>query len=98
MKLKKLIEKADTLFDSVESDRKKRKKSIKEVLKKLRKRQKELSDRLEGAEETDNQQKLEEKLSLTKIHRKKGLDILKEMKQAKKAEKKAEQGESSSEE
>ena len=98
MKLKELFEKADMLFDAVESDRKKRKKSIKEVLKKLRKQQIELTERLENNEDADCQHKLEEKLSLTKIHRKKGLDILKEMKAAKKAKKKAERDESSSKE
>ena len=88
MKLKKLIEKADTLFNTEESDRKQRKSSIKVVLKKLRKHQTKLFESLQDDEmDSDSRDKLEKKLALTKLHRKNGVGILKEIK--------AEEGDSS---
>ena len=91
MKLKKLIDKADTLFNTDESDRKQRKKSIKKVLKKLRKHQSELTESLNDDEmDSESREKIEKKLALTKMHRQNGVDILKEMK--------AESAESSDEE
>lgn len=91
MKLKKLIETADTLFNTEESDRKKRKKNIKKVLKKLRKLQSKLTESLSDDEiDSESRETIEKKLALTKMHRQNGVDILKEMK--------AESAESSAEE
>ncbi|PWQ97592.1 hypothetical protein [Leucothrix arctica] len=81
MKLKKLIEKADTLFNADESDRKQRQSSIKVVLKKLRKHQTKLFEKLQSDElDLESREKLEKKLALTKLHRKNGVGILKEIK------------------
>jgi len=73
MKIKKLLAKAEAIFDSEQRQDKERKKHIKKVLKKLRSHEHELSAMLQ--EETDQAaiEKLRRKISLVHAQRKKGL-------------------------
>ncbi len=79
MRLKKLLEQTDALFnaDSNEGKRKKRIRNLKQVLNKLSKKAKSLERRRKKETNPDKQEKLDDKIALTKAQRLKGLKILK---------------------
>ncbi|PID65277.1 MAG: hypothetical protein CR977_01505 [Gammaproteobacteria bacterium] len=79
MRLKKLLEQTDALFnaDSSEGKRKKRIRNLKKVLKKLSKKAKSLEKRRKKETNPDKQEKLDDKIALTQAQRLKGLKILK---------------------
>ncbi len=82
MKLKKLLEQSEVLFDANTSEGKckKRIKNLKKVLKKLGKKSKSLNK--ERKKETDpaKREKLDDKIALTEAQRIKGIKILKALK------------------
>jgi hypothetical protein len=86
MKLKKLLSKAEALFDSGQRERKAKKKHIKKVLKKLRSYEEKLATMLQ--EETDQAaaEKLRRKISLVHAQRKKGLSLMQHFSDNKKSD------------
>lgn len=86
MKISELIEKADDYLGAKTRKRKSKIKCLKQVLDKLRKREKKL--KLKFAEGRGNKKKISNELALIHAHRKKGLKILKELKEEHKKAKK----------
>lgn len=82
MKIKKLLEKAESFLNSDERSRKEKKKSIKRVLNKLRKYENEINDQLDNESDDEARKLLQKKIALAHAQRKKGLDLLKQLKKA----------------
>ena len=78
MKVKKLIENAKKYLGADKHKRKEKIKHLKQVLKKLSKREKELE--LKFAKGDGNKEKISNELALIHAHRKKGLELLKQLK------------------
>lgn len=79
MKFKKLIAKAELLF---KAEQQIQKKSIKKVLKKLSKKQKKLKKEKKAEAYQETRDELDKKIALTKMHRKKGISLLKQMQES----------------
>jgi hypothetical protein len=80
MKIRKLLVKARSLLDAKERKSKVKKKSIKHIIKKLRKREKALQGRLKKEPSKSKSAKISEQINLTHAQRKKGLKVLKKLK------------------
>ena len=80
MKLNKLLERLTELTDADRSEQLKQYKQIKKTLKQLRSKQKELEQETASEEDSDRCKELEEKLKIVSAQRRKGLDLLKELK------------------
>ena len=79
MKLNKLLERLTELTDADRSEQLKQYKQLKKTLKQLRSKQKELEQKIVSEEDSDNCKELEEKLKIVSTQRRKGLDLLKEL-------------------
>ncbi len=81
MRLKKLLQQVDILsnVDKDEGKRKKRIKNLKKVLKKLSKKSRALKKERKKETNPAKQEKLDDKIALTKAQRLKGINILKKM-------------------
>ena len=77
MKLNKLLERLKELTDADQSEQLKQYKQIKKTLKQLRSKQKELEKEITGEEDANRCKELEEKLKIVSTQRRKGLDLLK---------------------
>jgi len=84
MNMKKLFAKAENFLNSDKRKRKEKKKCLKHVLKKLRKQEEKFNARLQ--DETDQAviDKLNKKIALVHAQRKKGLALMKELREKKK--------------
>lgn len=80
MKIRRLIKKAQSAFDADDRKTKEQKKSLKHVIKKLRKHEKSLQKRRKREETEANAAKLEDEIKLVHAQRKKGLQLLQELK------------------
>lgn len=81
MKFKKIIRKAEQLWNpDKEEKRKKRIKSIKKLLKKLRAHEKALQKELKKLDNQTGRHKIQNKIDLTHAQRKKGVAALKKLK------------------
>ncbi len=92
MKAKKLIKIAEEYLGAENRKRKAKIKYLKQVLKKLSKREKELE--IKFIDNKSNKEKISNELALIHAHRKKGLELLKQLKkerQSAKAEAKREE-------
>jgi hypothetical protein len=79
MKANKLIKMAEDYLGAENRKRKAKIKYLKQVLKKLSKREKKLE--LKFAEDDANKEKISNELALIHAHRKKGLSLLKQLKE-----------------
>lgn len=82
MKIRRLIQKAQAAFDADDRKTKERKKSLKHVVKKLRKHEKALQKRHKHEQTEANAAKLEDEIKLVHAQRKKGLQLLKDLKKS----------------
>ncbi len=80
MKIRKLLEKAQALLDPKERKSKAQKKNLKQVIQKLRKHEKSLNQRLESEPSKSKAAKIQEGIDLAHAQRKKGLKVLKSLK------------------
>jgi len=80
MNIKKLFAKADTFLNSDKRKRKEKKKCLKHVLKKLRKQEENFNSRLQDESDDEVIRKLNKKIALVHAKRKKGVALLKELK------------------
>lgn len=81
MKFKKIIHRAEQLWNpDKEEKRKKRIKSIKKLLKKLRAHEKSLQKELKKLDNQTGRQKIQNKINLAHAQRKKGVVALKKLK------------------
>lgn len=80
MKIRKLIEKAQSVLDADDRKTKAQKKSLKHVVKKLRKHEKSLQKRYRDEKSDAMSAKLEDEIKLAHAQRKKGLQLLKDLK------------------
>lgn len=83
MKLKKIL---DTLRDHLEADRRKQVKeyaSLKKILKQLKKKRDSLRKELESAD-SHHREKIKQKLEIIRVQRHKGIELLMEIKSARK--------------
>jgi hypothetical protein len=87
MKISELIDKADEYLGVENRKRKSKIKCLKHVLDKLRKREKKLE--LKFAEGRGNKEKISNELALIHAHRKKGLKLLKQLKEEQKESKRS---------
>ncbi len=78
MKAKKLIKIAEEYLGAENKKRKAKIKYLKQVLKKLSKREKELE--IKFIDNKSNKEKISNELALIHAHRKKGLELLKQLK------------------
>ncbi len=90
MKISKLMDIADDYLGADARKRKSKIKCLKHVLDKLRKREKKLE--LKFKEGRGNKEKVSNELALIHAHRKKGLNVLKQLKIERKETKKAKHG------
>ncbi|GAB5558458.1 MAG: hypothetical protein SynsKO_01050 [Synoicihabitans sp.] len=79
MKIRKLLERAQELFDPAKREKKAKKKHLKQVIKKLRKHEKSLSKRLKAEPSKTKSGRISERIQLVHAQRKKGLGILKDL-------------------
>ncbi len=79
MKLSKLLERLSELTDADRSEQLKQYKQLKKTLKQLRSKQKELEQEIASETNSDHCKELEEKLNIVSTQRRKGLDLLKEL-------------------
>ena len=86
MKVKKLLAKAQEIFDGEQRERNVKRKHIKKVLKKLRSYEEKLSEMLKAETDTDTIKKLERKIALVHDQRKNGLALMQELSRKKKTE------------
>ena len=77
MKINDLMEKADDYLNSDNQKRKSKIKCLKHVLSKLKKREKKLEKQYKEGKRT--KEKMSKELAIIHAHRKKGLDILKQL-------------------
>ena len=82
MKIDKLLRKADSLFNGDERDRKEKKKCLKHLVKKLKKNEKSLIAQLEAESDISATAKIKQEIALVHAQRKKGLKVLKSLKNA----------------
>ncbi len=82
MKIRKLLEKTQSLFDADERKSKGQKKHLKHVIKKLRKHQKSLEEQLKKESSKAKVEKLTDQINLAHAQRKKGLKVLKSIKKS----------------
>lgn len=87
MKISEIMDMADDYLGKENRKRKSKIKCLKHVLEKLRKREKKLE--LKFAEGRGNKEKVSNELALIHAHRKKGLSLLKQLKEEHKEAKKA---------
>ena len=87
MKISELMEIADNYLGAETRKRKSKMKCLKHVLKKLRKREKKLELRFK--EGHGNKEKISNELAMIHAHRKKGLSVMKKLKEEHKAAKKS---------
>ncbi len=80
MKIRRLIEKAQSVFDAEDRKTKAQKKSLKHVVKKLRKHEKSLQKQHREEKSEAKSAKLEDQIKLAHAQRKKGLRLLKDLK------------------
>lgn len=85
MNMKKLFAKAESFLNSDKRKRKEKKKCLKHVLKKLRKQEEKLNARLQNETDQEEIDKLNKKIALMHAQRKKGLALMKELKEKKKS-------------
>lgn len=79
MKVKKLLAKAEAIFDSEQRERKEQKKHVKKVLQKLRNYEERLTEKLKRETDPATIEKLSRKISLVHTQRKKGLSLMQEL-------------------
>ena len=84
MKLKKLIAQVQEYLDADERQRKEKIKHIKSVLKQLRAHEERLYEHLESESDPARIENLKRKIKLAHSQRKKGINMLKELKKQKK--------------
>jgi len=80
VKIKKLFKKAEEILNSEERSRKEKKKYLKHVVKKLRKYELEATAKLETETDESTREHLKKKISLSHAQRKKGLNLLQDLK------------------
>lgn len=80
MKFRKLLEKAQALFNPEARKTKAKKKNLKHVIKELRKHEKNLQARLNTEPSESKAAKLTDQINLAHAQRKKGLRVLKTLK------------------
>lgn len=88
MKIKKLFDKAEAFLNAGTRKRKEKKKCLRHVLKKLRKHEAQLNAQLKSETDKKNADKICKEISLVHAQRKKGLGLLKKLKQENKPGKK----------
>jgi predicted nucleic acid-binding Zn-ribbon protein len=79
MKLNKLLERLTELTDADRNEQLKQYSQLKKTLKQLRSKQKELEEKIASEEDAKRCKELEEKLKIVSTQRRKGLDLLKEL-------------------
>jgi len=79
MKLNKLLERLTELTGADRSEQLKQYKQLKKTLKQLRIKQKELEEEIASEEDAKRCKEHEEKLKIVSTQRRKGLDLLKEL-------------------
>lgn len=80
MKIRKLIKKAQSVFDAEDRKTKVQKKNLKDVIKKLRKHEKALLKQQKEEKSKDKSAKLDDEINLAHAQRKKALGLMKELK------------------
>lgn len=80
MNIKKLFVKAEAFLNTDKRKRKEKKRCLKHVLKKLRKYEEELNNLVQNESDEKVLKKLDKKIALVHAQRKKGLELLKELK------------------
>lgn len=84
MNISKLIRKAEAFIRSDEQKRKEKKEYLKKVIKKLRKHEKKLKEEYETCNDFDQSRQLKQEIALAYNQRKKGVKMLKSLKEKKK--------------
>ena len=79
MKLNKLLERLTELTDADRNEQLKQYSQLKKTLKQLRSKQKKLEEEIASEEDAKRCKELEEKLKIVSTQRRKGLDLLKEL-------------------
>jgi hypothetical protein len=79
MKLKKLLERLSELTDAEQGEQLKQYKQLKKTLKQLRSKCKELDQKISSELDPARSKELEEKLKIISTQRRKGLKLLKEL-------------------
>ncbi len=82
MKSKKLLQKLNSLMGLNENADQAQVKQLRKVLKSLKKRQDELKDKLESADAEQERRKLQQKIDVIQLQREKGVEVYKNLKQA----------------
>ena len=82
-----LFAKLRTLIEDASNADKKHIKKLRKVLRKLKHRQNELRDSLEGTDNLQTRRKIEQEMEVLTLQRGKGVEIYKQLKQARKSAK-----------
>ncbi len=77
MKQKKLLEKLKIFFDSDAREREKQKSDVKDILKKLKKRERHLKEKLDGENDEEKRNRIQQKIDVVYAQRKKGIALIK---------------------
>jgi bisphosphoglycerate-independent phosphoglycerate mutase (AlkP superfamily) len=84
MKTAKLFSKLRALIEDTQDVDKKHIKKIRKVLQKLKKQQHELRDRLNGLDNTQERQRIEQEIQVITLQRQKGAEVYKRLRQERK--------------
>ena len=85
MKLKNILE-SIALLTAAEKDKQLEEyKQLKKLLKELRKKRNDLEEKIAGEDDIDQCKELQDKLKIIDTQRRKGLDLLKELKESRKS-------------
>lgn len=87
MKLKKALEKLSQFLDADQREQLAQYDSIKKVLKKLKEKRNRLKEKIKLADNVEERKKLQSKLDIVNAQRKKGVKLMKELKQIRKEKK-----------
>ena len=85
MKLKNILERIALLTTAEKDKQLEEYKQLKKLLKELRKKRNELEEKIAGEDDIDQCKELEDKLKIIDTQRRKGLDLLKELKESRKS-------------
>lgn len=85
MKVKQLLDKLSEILDEERQAQMEKYKSLKKVLKAIRKEKTDLEEILESTQDEEARHRIESRLKVISAQRKKGLEVLKDLKKEKKA-------------
>lgn len=78
MKQKKLLEKLRIFFDSDARERENQRGDVKDILKKLKKKERNLKQKLDGENDAEKRNRIQQKIDVVYAQRKKGIALIKE--------------------